>query len=202
MAGTGKSYWSKRLAEHGFRRFCCDDLIAAKIAPELRRADGTSMDMGEWMGFPFMAGYCDHEAKYLACEKEVLGEILDFLEGPDQGPGENVVVDTSGSVIYTGDGLLKRLGRETTIVYLSTPSEVQEQLLEAYLTDPHPMLWRGMFRREGNETDRSALARSYTRLFSSRQDLYKKYAHVTVDYHRRRRRNFDVRDFLKEILSG
>ena len=53
MAGAGKTYWSIKLAQQGFRRFCCDDLIAAKLAPDLKRPDGSTMGMGEWMGFPY-----------------------------------------------------------------------------------------------------------------------------------------------------
>ena len=52
MAGIGKYYWSKKLEAEGFRRFCCDDLIASKLGPQLIRSDGATMTMGEWMGFP------------------------------------------------------------------------------------------------------------------------------------------------------
>ncbi len=40
---------------------------------------------------------------------------------------ENVLVGTTGSVIYAGDGLLKRLSRLTTVVPLPTPPRVQER---------------------------------------------------------------------------
>jgi len=66
MAGSGKSYWSRKLAEHGFRRFCCDDMIEAKLAPELTRSDGTMMKVAEWMGFPYGPHYQECESQYLA----------------------------------------------------------------------------------------------------------------------------------------
>jgi shikimate kinase len=202
MAGAGKSYWSERLAEQDFRRFCCDDLIAGKLAPDLRRPDGGVMDLGEWMGFPYMTDYSNRESRYLTCETEVIRGILKYLQGPEPDPEEDLVVDTSGSVIYTGDDLLEELGRRTTIVYLHTPPEVQESLLESYLSRPHPMLWRGMFIKEDGETTDEALVRSYRRLFSSRERLYERHAQVTIDYYGRRHKDFGVKDFLRRVMSG
>ncbi len=145
MAGSGKSYWSIKLAQHGFRRFCCDDLIAAKLGSRLKRPDGTSMKMGEWMGFPYERDYKKHETQYLTYEIEVLIEILDYLRSHKNTPEENVVVDTTGSVIYTGEEILTKLCRCTTVIYLLTPPEVREGLLKAYIFNPHPMLWRDSF---------------------------------------------------------
>ena len=73
------------------------------------------------MGFPYESQYKQRESKYLACEVEVLIEVLEYLESGQNNPEENVVVDTTGSVIYTGDEILRRLRRTTTVVYLSRP---------------------------------------------------------------------------------
>ncbi|MBW2096881.1 MAG: hypothetical protein JRI80_18625, partial [Deltaproteobacteria bacterium] len=145
MAGAGKSYWSRKLERLGFRRFCCDDMIAERLAPELKRPDGTFTSVAEWMGFPYEAGYKEREARYLSLEGEVLEEIIAYLESTERNSRENVVVDTTGSVVYTGEILLGKLSRLTTMVLLSTPPSVQERLLEAYLSHPHPMVWNGMF---------------------------------------------------------
>ena len=199
MAGSGKSYWSRKLAEHGFRRFCCDDMIEAKLAPELTKPDGTMMKVAEWMGFPYEPHYQECESQYLAYEAEVLTEILDYLENRENNPGENIVVDTTGSVIYIGEEILGRLQRYTTIVYLATPPEVQEQLLNAYISNPHPMLWRGAFSREPNETNEETIARCYPRLFFARKRLYERYADVTIDYYRRMEQSFGVNEFFCEL---
>ena len=53
MSGLGKSYWSKKLEEAGVKRFCCDEEITRKLQKALTRPDGSRMDLGEWMGFPF-----------------------------------------------------------------------------------------------------------------------------------------------------
>lgn len=196
MAGSGKSYWSKKLAQHGFKRFCCDDLIAAKLAPELTMSDGTKISMGKWMGFPYERHYKKHESTYLTYEIEVLIEIIEYLESHNTSPKENIVVDTTGSVIYAGDEILQKLSHYTTIIYLLTPPEIQDKLLNAYISEPHPMLWRDSFIKKSGETNQEALARCYPNLLSARQRLYARYADVEIDYYRRNKKNFNVTDFL------
>jgi len=199
MAGSGKSYWSEKLAQHGFRRFCCDDLIAAKLAPGLTRPDGTTMEMGTWMGFPYERHYTKRESIYLTYEIEVLIEILEYLESHKNTRGENIVVDTTGSVIYTGDEILQKLCQHTTVIYLLTPPEVQEQLLNAYISKPHPMLWRDSFSKNPGETNQEARARCYPQLLSARQRLYARYADVEIDYYRQNEKGFSVTDFLHVV---
>ena len=197
MAGAGKSYWANSLAEHGFKHLCCDDLIAKKLAPLLKRPDGTIMGMGEWMGLPFETGYNKRESRYLNSEIEVLSEIFDYIEDHKNNLDKNIIVDTTGSVIYTGEGMLKKLRQYTTIVYLSTPPEVREQLLKAYVSNPHPMLWRDVFNKGPKETNNEALARCYPKLFVTRQLLYERYADVTIDYYTRIEEGFGASEFLE-----
>jgi len=199
MSGSGKSHWSIELAELGFLRFCCDELIADKLAPELSRSDGTFLDLGEWMGFPYEPLYKEREYKYLACEKAVIGEILGYLSGSN--PGEKVVVDTTGSVIYTGKDILERLKSNSTVAHLATPPEVKERMLRVYLDQPRPVLWRDVFSKKHGETNEEALARCYPRLLFSRQRLYEQYADVTIDYYVRNQKGFGAKDFLEEIQS-
>jgi len=199
MAGTGKSHWSKKLAEYGFTRFCCDDLISEKLGSELRRADGTTLNLGEWMGFPYEPHYAERESKYLACERDVLTEILAHLRSLPEDREENLVVDTTGSVIYSGPQILKELKELTVVVYLPVPREVGERMFRAYLSEPGPVLWMGLFRQEADETREEALARCYRKLLHSRERLYEKYAEVMVGYHERRREEFSVKDFLNRI---
>ena len=94
MSGSGKSYWSQKLAEHGFKRFCCDALIAQKLRSQLTAADGAPVEMGKWMGFPYEPGYRIREAQYLAFEVEVVREILEYLRNTTESD-EDIVVDTT-----------------------------------------------------------------------------------------------------------
>ena len=199
MSGSGKSIWSKKLSDLGFRHFCCDDLITKKVAPELTRPDGTIMELGEWMGFPYKSQYKERESKYLAYEIEVLTEILDYLESGENHAEENIVVDTTGSAIYAGEEILRRLQRCTIVVHLSTPPEVQELMLKAYLANKRPVLWRDFFKKEPNETNEAALARCYPSLLFSRERLYKKNADVTIDYYTLNQNGFGVNDFLNRV---
>ena len=199
MAGSGKSYWSRNLSRQGFTRFCCDDMIADKLAPELKRPDGGTMKVSEWMGFPYEPYYEERGSLYLAYEIEVMNEILEYLEHPQNTREQNIVIDTTGSVIYTGHKTLIELQRLTTVVHLETPPEVQGQLLKAYILKPHPMLWRDTFTRKPHESNKQALARCYPRLFSSRQRLYERYADVTLEYFALRNKNFGVSDFLRDV---
>ena len=201
MSGSGKSYWSAKLAQLGYRHFCCDAMIAAKLAPELIRPDESRMTMGEWMGFPYQPQYAEREDRYLACEMVVLEEILTCIEREVGGCEWDVIVDTTGSVIYTGRELLDRLRRYTTVVLMATPSEVQGRMLALYLANMRPVLWQGMFEKRENETDEEALARCYPMLLSSRERLYERLADVTVGYDEQHREGFGVDDLLQTIVE-
>ena len=202
MSGSGKSYWSAKLAECGFRHFCCDALIAARLAPELIRPDESRITMGEWMGFPYESHYAEHEARYLACEVAVLEETLDGLGRRANDSEEDVVVDTTGSVIYAGEALLGKLRQHTTVVHMATPPEARERMLQKYLANKRPVLWRGMFDRRPGETNEEALARCYPALLSSRERLYEQWADVTVGYAEQHRESFGVDDLLEIIRRG
>ena len=188
-----------KLSEQGFRRLCCDDMIAHKLAPELTRPDGTVMELGHWMGFPYEPQHTVRASRYLACEKEALKGILEHVESLGHGFKEDIVIDTTGSVIYAGEDLLARLKQCAIIVHLSTPPEVQELILKAYLTNRRPVLWRDLFAKETGEGNRAALERCYPRLLATRERLYRHYADVTVDYYTVNRKGFGVSDLLGQV---
>jgi len=131
MSGSGKSYWAEKLSRHGFRRFCLDALIIQKLSSELRREDGSILTLGEWMGFPFQDGYQRREDLYLSCEKQLMAEVLDWVdENVRTGlHEENVVLDTTGSVIYTGETILKRLKSLTEVVNFAVPVVITAAML-------------------------------------------------------------------------
>jgi shikimate kinase len=202
MSGSGKSHWSIRLAEIGFHRFCCDEMIARNLSAELTRADGTVMALGEWMGFPYEPNYKERETRYLNHEIRVLDEILGYVADANRDSEENIVVDTTGSVIYTGETVLEKLCFHTTVVHFVTPPEVQERMLDAYKARQRPILWRDLFNQQADEAHETALARCYPELLSSRERLYEKWADVTIDYYTRNEDSFGVSDFLKKIEAA
>jgi shikimate kinase len=203
MSGVGKSTYSSALARAGYSRFGCDERIAERLAAVLRRGDLPPMGLGEWMGFPDEKGYDLRERRYLDCEKSVMSDILAYLEDADNDAETDIVIDTTGSVIYTGDAILDRLRRCAIVVHLSTPPEVQAQMLDAYLTHQRPVLWRGLFETQPGESRSDALARCYSRLLTARERLYGKWADVTLSYGQRNRSGFDlIREVKAAVLNG
>jgi|WetSurMetagenome_2_1015567.scaffolds.fasta_scaffold04746_5 shikimate kinase len=197
MSGSGKSFWSGKLSRSGFRRICCDDLIAAGLVAELGTEGGSIAAVGRWMGFPFDLHYREREASYLACEMEVMAQILGELSLNAENR-EDTVVDTTGSVIYTGQDTLLQLRTHTTVVHLATPLEIQKVMLRTYMKSPRPVLWREVFSKRPEETNEQALARCYPQLLANREQQYKELAHITISYYKHREAGFEVEEFLSE----
>lgn len=154
-------------------------------------------DVAEWMGQPYDVQYPEASRKYLDFEGEALEGVLSKIER-SRHPG--VVIDTTGSVIYLGNGILNRLSVLTRVVYLDTPESVKKEMFELYKADPKPVIWGGSFSKANGETDMEALARCYPELLAYRTGRYANLAHLTLDYHRLCRPGFNIDDFL-ELLS-
>src|SRR6202140_1635087 len=129
------------------------------------------------MGWQDRPTCAQREAEYLAEEIKTLDEILTELE---KDRSRELILDTTGSVIYTGNNLLLRLRRQTTIVYLASTPEEQQLLITRYLNDPKPVLWRGAFQPKKGETPRETVARCYPMLIAARRQSYEALAHYTV----------------------
>jgi len=178
MSGAGKSYWTKRLASVGFPSISCDDQIEARLAPVLQARGFTGINgVAAWMGWPDRATYAEREAQYLAEETATLDEVLTGLE---KSPHSELILDTTGSVIYCGNHLLHRLRRLMAIVYLAASTDEQQLLIRRYLEDPKPVLWRGAFQPKSGETPRETVARCYPALIAARRQSYEALAHCTI----------------------
>ena len=106
MSGAGKTFWSRRIAESGIPAISCDDRIEEKLARRLASGGYSGINgVAAWMGWPDSATYAERESQYLAEEIATLDEILSDLERNRQ---QSLVLDTTGSVIYTGNHLLHR----------------------------------------------------------------------------------------------
>jgi shikimate kinase len=200
MSGVGKSYWAKQLAQSGWLHLDCDAMIAQRLGEiiEVGSDEDPVHAVGRWMGMPWDDGYEAREARYLELEQAVTTNALDQLaEHGDQ----SVVIDTTGSVIYTGDLLLKRLKQKTHIAYFEVPDVVRQQMVELYLAEPKPVLWQGMYRPNSGESQMDALARCYAELLADRASRYRELADVVLDYHAVRGPGFGVDDLLKLIES-
>jgi hypothetical protein len=111
------------------------------------------------------------------------------------------VLDTTGSVIYAGNHLLMRLRRQMIVVYLAASAEEQQLLVERYLNDPKPVLWRGAFQPKAKGTSRQTVARCYPALTAARRRGYEALAHCTLQVAVLRDISPDAAAFLKMIQS-
>jgi shikimate kinase len=178
MSGAGKSHWTKNLAALGCSAVCCDDQIEARLAPVLKIGGFSGINgVAAWMGWPDSPTYPEREAQYLAEEIAVLDEVLSDLE---KDPKRELVLDTTGSVISTGNHTLHRLRRQMTVVYLAASSEEVELLMQRYLQDPKPVLWQGAFHSHPGETSHQTVARCYPVLIAARRQSYEALAHITL----------------------
>jgi shikimate kinase len=199
MSGAGKSYWAQKLAAAGFRMISIDDRIEEKLALEL--AAGGYRGIGgvaTWMGWPDQPTYRERARKYLECEVESMTEALNEIEA---SADEGIVLDTTGSVVYTGDEICGRLKKLTTVVYLAATPAEEETLIARYLSDPKPVLWGDQFAPRPGESAKDAVARCYPQLIAHRKSLYERTAHRIVPMERLRKAKADARGFLELLES-
>jgi len=178
MSGAGKSFWTHCIALTGIAAISCDDIIEEKLAPRLAAGGYSGINgVAAWMGWPNSPTYAEREAQYLAEEVAALDEILGGLE---RDRARSLVLDTTGSVIYAGNHLLHRMRKLMTVVYLAASEAEQQLLIERYLSDPKPVLWRGAFQAKAGETPRETVARCYPHLMTARRQSYAAIAHATL----------------------
>ncbi len=197
MSGTGKTFWSRRLAEAGHHVVSCDDLIGRRLAEHLPEGSRAGInDLAAWMGWPDSATYAEREAQYLS---EEIGALDEVLSGVEAAPERSLILDTTGSVIYTGNNLLLRMRRSMTVIYFAASAAEQQLLIERYLSDPKPVLWKGAFQARAGETPRETVARCYPALLEARRRSYEVLAHVTLPVAELRSAGYDGERFLAEI---
>jgi len=197
MSGTGKTFWTKRLAQSGHSAVSCDDRIEQRLRTRLEAGRYSGINgVASWMGWPDSSTYSQRETDYLAAEIATLDEVLTQLE---QDLSRELVLDTTGSVIYTGTNLLWRLRRQMTVVYLAASAEEQQLLIDRYLTDPKPVLWRGAFQPKGGEAPRETVARCYPVLVEARRRSYEALAHCTISVAALRDASLDAAGFLAKV---
>jgi shikimate kinase len=165
MSGSGKSHWGKNLAALGCPTISCDGGYQGIHG------------VAAWMGWPDGPTYAERESEYLREEIATLDEVLSSLE---KDPKRELVLDTTGSVICTGNHMLYRLRRQMTVVYLAASPEETQLLIERYLRDPKPVLWQGVFQPRPGETPHDTIVRCYPLLIAARRQSYEALAHLTI----------------------
>ncbi|HUI51837.1 MAG TPA: hypothetical protein VLX60_08640 [Terriglobales bacterium] len=199
MSGAGKTFWARRLASDGYRVISCDDVIEARLARRLAAGGFSGINgVAAWMGWPNNPQYAEREAQYLSEEIATLDETLTSLQ---RSPEQSLVLDTTGSIIYAGNHHLLRLRKLLTVVYIAASADEQQILIERYLADPKPVLWRGAFQPKPGESARETVARCYPALVAARRQSYEALAHVTLPFAILREASLDAEAFLAEIRA-
>ena len=199
MSGAGKSHWAQKLAAAGFRVIGVDDRIEKKLAPELAARGYRGIGgVAAWMGWPDDPAYRERERKYLECEVISMREVLDEIQASG---AEGIILDTTGSVVYTGEEICRRMQSLTTVVYLAATPAEEELLIARYLSDPKPVLWGDQFVQHSGESTQDAIARCYPQVIAHRKKLYEGYAHRIVSMDLLRDVDLGARGFL-ELLEG
>ena len=200
MSGAGKTFWTKKLAAHGCPAVSCDDRIEEGLASRLAAGGYAGINgVAAWMGWPDSSTYGERESQYLSEEIHVLDEVLTGLE---RDRSCSLVLDTTGSVIYTGNNLLYRMRKHMTVVYLAASAQERQLLIERYLNDPKPVLWRGAFVAKRYEAPRETVARCYPALIEARRRSYETLAHVTLAVSELRDTAMDAEKFLGRVRES
>lgn len=201
MSGVGKSYWAKQLAQAGWYHLDCDAMIAVRMSEVI--CVGPDEEpvhaLGQWMGMPWTDRFVDRESQYLKLEQKVTSTAIKAADDRTQDTIDKVVIDTTGSVIYTGQAVLESLKQSTRVVYFDVPDDVCQRMVDLYLTEPKPVLWQGGYRPTPGEPRPDALARCYAWLLQDRNRQYRELADVVIDYHKVRQPGFGVEQLLELI---
>lgn len=187
MSGTGKTYWSQRLAESGYLHICCDDLIAARLGLDSSDSEESIAALSAWMGFPWDDGYRDRARQYRKYEADVLESALAWVPGDGT---ERVVLDTTGSLVYLGSGLLGRMRDLFIVVHLETPLEVQEEMAESFISRPTPLIWPEEYGSDLFADELDSLRSLFPRLLQERERLYSGLSHFRLPLATRRSPDF------------
>ncbi|MBI2549966.1 hypothetical protein HYV83_02180 [Candidatus Woesearchaeota archaeon] len=194
MSNVGKTRRAKSLIADSSLNFiwvCGDDLVEAKLQPYLEGKGFKGVNgVAAWMGQPYEARYPETQNLFLKFEEEAMAEI-------DYSVPKNLIIDTTGSVIYLSQEALQQLKQKTLIVYLEATEDVRKLLFERYISNPKPVVWGTSFNCKENETDLEALKRCYPQLLEYRAIRYKQLADITIPHNVLR--DTSGRQFLKEV---
>ena len=181
MSNVGKTHWARRLADIGFLHVNCDALIEEKLRREIPAFGEKGIrGVAGWMGQPHEDGFDERQKKYLEHEAGVVREIIRRLADAAREKKENVVIDTTGSMVHAGDELCALLKERSLVVYIEAPAGTEQKMLELYLKEPKPVVWENFFTKKDGEHPDDALARSYLELLNFRTERYRQYADVVV----------------------
>jgi len=168
MSNIGKSYTAMRLAtKYDFSLIEVDKIIWENL-------DHDSMDaFAEWQGHPYTDGYAEREKHSISLETEATRKAL-------RTDRHNPMIDTTGSVIYTDEDVLKALRNEFYVVYIEAMEDHLERLKVQYFKQPKPLVWAGHYEKLDGMTETESILECYPKLLASRGLAYAEQADTTL----------------------
>jgi hypothetical protein len=175
-------------------------MIAVHLAAELGRPTSFD-DMSRWLGLPYESGFKEREAMFLTFEAQTLHTILSDLSQVDNA-SRDLVVDMTGSAVYVGADVFRKLRQFITIVYLALTPDVHQRMFDEYARGPRAVIWKGQFQRDAGDTQLSALKACYPRLIAFREGLYEEYCDAKMGYATHRQANLTAPGFVQCVRNA
>jgi shikimate kinase len=168
MSNIGKSHSSRLLkSELNFDSYEVDDQIQQSMS---LNDIGSSAN---WMGYPFDERYQKNKHTYLTLESEKT------LAAPIN-TSQNLVLDTTGSVIYLETSVKNWLSENFIVVNFDCAENMLSTMSDNYFKHPKPVVWGESFNPKAEEEGLNALKRCYPQLLTDRTRLYRELADVTI----------------------
>lgn len=161
MSNIGKSFTAMRLAA----KFNFDQVEVDKLIWEQSGHD----DMGalaEWLGQPYSDGYAEREKHLVSLEASATQSAMDC-------ESENPLLDTTGSVIYAGEAVLRTLRSRFYVVHIEASDGDLERLMALYFNHPKPLVWAEHFEAQDGKSNQESILECYPSLLDARENAYR-----------------------------
>ncbi len=168
MSNIGKSYTGMRLAT----AFDFDLIEVDKIIWENLGHDSMD-DFAAWQGQPYSDGYAEREAHSISLENQATAQALKY-------EGQNAILDTTGSVIYTTNEVLETLANHWYVIHIAASDKAVERLKVQYFKQPKPLIWHGHYHCRDGQDKTEAILESYPNLLTERAKAYDALADATI----------------------
>ena len=176
MSGSGKTYWSKKLAKKfKLNHVEFDELIgkSRELANLIKNYLGkdSAEKLGNYFGKPWNNEYESKEIHFLSIERKFLSKRYN----------SGTILDLTGSAIYH-PSQMRKMVKTGLAIYLETSKKAQNEMFRIFMRDPKPICWNNLFKKRGKENNEKSLERCYPMLLKSRAKLYEKYADVKIPF--------------------
>jgi shikimate kinase len=92
----------------------------------------------------------------------------------------NIVLDTTGSVIYLDEEQLARFSKNNLVIYLSARPGNIERLVTRFKTSPKPLIWKDHYHPVSGLSDEDSMMSLYPSLLEMRDGMYRALADIEI----------------------